>query len=331
MNILITGAAGYIGSHSTVELIQAGHHIVMLDNLINSHKVSVNCIEKITGKNVPFIECDLRNTVLVESVLRDYMIDAVIHFAGLKSVSESIKYPIEYTANNIQSTISLLIAMKNSNIKTLVFSSSATVYGEPKYLPLDELHPVSAVNPYGRNKLHIEEMLIDLVASDPLWKIISLRYFNPVGAHESGLIGENPIGIPNNLFPFISKVAAGELPYLKVYGGDYPTYDGTGIRDYIHVMDLAEGHLAALRYINKSAGYLTVNLGAGFGVSVLEVIKMYELVSHKKINYEVVERRPGDVAMCYANVDKAKLFLNWTPKRNLNAMCASAWYFQNKL
>lgn len=330
MNILLTGGAGYIGSHASVVLSEAGHQVVILDNFCNSHRKVLDSIAKILGKTIPCVDGDIRDTNLVQKTLQAYQIDGVIHLAGLKAVSESVQKSIQYADNNVCGTISLLKAMSQVDVKMLVFSSSATVYGEPNYLPLDELHPTNAINPYGRNKLHIEEMLSDIVVSDGTWKIIALRYFNPVGAHDSGLIGENPKGIPNNLVPFVAKVATGELNCLNVYGGDYPTPDGTGIRDYIHVMDLVEGHLCALNYISKHDGYHVVNLGTGVGTSVLQMLENYERASLKKIIYRVLARRPGDVASCYAKVEKAKLMLGWTAKRSIFEMCLSSWNCQIK-
>ena len=328
MNILLTGGAGYIGSHAAVVLTEAGHQVVILDNFCNSHRSILDRLAKLLGKTLPCVDGDIRDADLVQKALQDFKIDAVMHFAGLKAVGESVQKPIEYFDNNVSGTISLLKAMEKANVKTLVFSSSATVYGEPQYLPLDEVHPTSSTNPYGRNKLHIEEMLSDVVAADQSWRVISLRYFNPVGAHESGLIGEDPNGIPNNLVPYVAKVAAGELPSLSVFGNDYDTPDGTGVRDYIHVMDLVEGHLAALDYIDQHSGYHVVNLGTGVGRSVLEMVKAYELASFKKIVYRVLARRPGDVASCYAKVDKANSMLGWKAKRSIVDMCASSWHWQ---
>jgi UDP-glucose 4-epimerase len=321
MNILLTGGAGYIGSHTAVVLSEAGHDVVIFDNFCNSQKDVLGNIKKILGKELNCIEGDIRNTALVIKTLKNHQIDAVIHFAGLKAVGESIENPIEYYANNVQGTISLLEAMKAVNIKTLVFSSSATVYGNPEYLPIDENHPTSATNAYGRSKLHIEEMLRDVSGSDLEWKIICLRYFNPVGSHDSGLIRENPNGIPNNLMPYISKIIAGELPMLNIYGNDYPTIDGTGVRDYIHVMDLAEGHLAALKFLDANFGWHATNLGTGVGHSVLEMIRASEEGCRKKINFSFVPRRPGDVASCYADVKKAKQELAWVSKRTIQEMC----------
>jgi UDP-glucose 4-epimerase len=328
MNILLTGGAGFIGSHAAVVLTEAGHQVVILDNFSNSHPGVLERLAKILGKAVPCVEGDIRDTALVKKVLEDYKVDAVMHFAGLKAVAESVQRPMEYANNNVGGTISLLTAMAQARVKALVFSSSATVYGEPHYLPLDESHPTSSTNPYGRNKLHIEEMLSDVVAADQSWRVISLRYFNPVGAHESGLIGEDPNGIPNNLVPYVAKVANGELPSLNVFGNDYDTPDGTGVRDYIHVMDLVEGHLSALDYIGQHSGYDVVNLGTGLGTSVLEMVKAYELASLKKIVYRVLVRRPGDVASCYAKVDKANTMLGWKAKRSIVDMCTSSWHFQ---
>lgn len=330
MNILLTGGAGYIGSHTAVVLSQTGHEVVLLDNFRNSRRSVLDRLNKILGKELPCIEGDVRDTALVTRVLQDYKIDAIIHFAGLKAVAESVEKPIDYYANNVQGTISLLEAMKSADIKTLVFSSSATVYGDPKYLPIDENHPTGATNAYGRSKLHIEEMLKDISCSDPKWKIICLRYFNPVGAHESGLIGEDPNGLPNNLMPFIAQVASGKLPYLKVYGDDYPTPDGTGVRDYIHVMDLAEGHLAALIYLKDKYGLDVINLGTGHGSSVLEVIKAFNDATGIVIPYKLAGKRQGDVAYSYASGAKAKQNLKWTSRRLIEEACLSLWKFQNR-
>jgi UDP-glucose 4-epimerase len=331
MNILLTGGAGYIGSHAVVVLSEAGHQVVILDNFCNSHRSVLECLAKILGKTVPCVEGDIRDTALIKKTLKDYQINAVIHFAGLKAVGESVQTPIEYFDNNVGGTISLLKAMRASNIKTLVFSSSATVYGAPQYLPLDENHPTQATNPYGRSKLHIEEILADVVESDSTWHITCLRYFNPVGAHESGLIGENPNGIPNNLMPYIAQVALGKLPHLNVYGNNYDTPDGTGVRDYIHVMDLAEGHLAALNFIEQQSGLHVFNLGTSKASSVLEMVKAFEEVSCGPIPLKVMARRMGDVATCYAKVDKASYDLGWKATRTLQEMCASTWNFQKNI
>ena len=329
MKILLTGGAGYIGSHTAVALANSGHTPIIFDNFCNSQKSVLQRLEEIIQKPVTAIEGDVRNTALVEKILREQQIDAVIHFAGLKAVGESVQKPIEYYANNVQGTISLLEAMRLASVKDLVFSSSATVYGDPQYLPIDEHHPLSATNAYGRSKLHIEEMLRDLAISDPAWKIMCLRYFNPVGAHQSGLIGEDPSGIPNNLMPFIQQVAVGTLPQLKIFGNDYATIDGTGVRDYIHVMDLAEGHLAALDHLNQHPGWSTFNLGTGKGTSVLQMIAAFERSTGVHIPHEFVPRRVGDIAACYAAVNQAKKDLSWSAKRTLEEMCASGHQWQN--
>lgn len=326
MNILLTGGAGYIGSHTTVVLSQAGHEVVLLDNFCNSKKSVLERLKKIMGKALPFVEGDVRDTKLVTRLLQDYKINAVIHFAGLKAVGESTEKPIEYYANNVQGTISLLEAMKLTNVKTLVFSSSATVYGYPLYLPIDEKHPTSATNAYGRSKLHIEEMLKDVADSDSEWTIVCLRYFNPVGAHESGLIGEDPSGMPNNLMPYIAQVALSNLPHLNIYGNDYPTEDGTGVRDYIHIDDLALGHLAAIKIL-KQLSFVTINLGTGRGYSVLEMIRAFEIASGKTIPYIYSAQRPGDVASCYADPTLAKKILGWSALYGIERMCRDAWHW----
>jgi len=328
MNILLTGGAGYIGSHTAVVLVEAGHDVVLLDNFCNSKKNVLEQLQKILGEVIPCVDADIRDSALVTKTLQDFSIDAVIHFAGLKAVGESAEKPIEYYANNVQGTISLLEAMKLTNVKNLVFSSSATVYGDPQYLPIDENHPTGSTNAYGRSKLHIEEMLKDIANSDSEWKIICLRYFNPVGAHQSGSIGENPQGIPNNLMPYIAQVALGKLPQLNVYGNDYPTADGTGVRDYIHVVDLAEGHLAALEYITYRSGWIAVNLGTGRGTSVLEMVSNFEKANNINLPFTIVGRRIGDIASCYANVDLAKNMLGWSAKRSLQSMCFTSWEWQ---
>ena len=328
MNILLTGGTGYIGSHTAVVLIEAGHKVVLFDNLTSSRQDVVDRLESITNQNIPFVEGDVRDTLLLSRTIKDYQVDAVIHFAGLKAVGESVEKPLEYFDNNVGGTISLLKAMQENQVKTLVFSSSATVYGEPQYLPIDESHPTSATNPYGRTKLHIEEMLQDVVTSDSAFGVVCLRYFNPVGAHESGLIGESPNGIPNNLMPFVSQVAAGKRAKVNVCGGDYPTVDGTGVRDYIHVLDLASGHLAAINFLAGKKGWHAINLGTGFGSSVLEMIGQFASSSARSIPYEVVGRRPGDVASCYASAEKAEKLLKWKATRDLKSMCSSAWKWQ---
>ncbi len=331
MNILLTGGAGYIGSHTAVVLATAGNKVVLLDNLSNSNADAVRYLENILQSPITFIQADVRDTEKLKQVLVEHQIDAVIHFAGLKAVGESVAKPIEYYANNIQGTISLLQAMSSANIKKLVFSSSATVYGDPQYLPIDEEHPLKATNPYGRSKLHIEEILSDVACSDKDWRIICLRYFNPVGAHESGLIGENPRGMPNNLIPFIMQVAAGKHDELKIFGNDYSTRDGTGVRDYIHVMDLAEGHKAALDFLDKTSGWHAINLGTGTGYSVMEILKMFETTNNKAIPFEVTKRRDGDIAECYSNPEKAKQTLHWIARHSLADMCASGWKYQSQL
>lgn len=332
MNILLTGGTGYIGSHTAVVLVEAGgHNVVLFDDLSNSQKDVVSRLKQITGKAIPFVEGDVREKLLLSKTIKDYKIDAVIHFAGLKAVGESVERPLEYFDNNVGGTISLLKAMHENSVKKLVFSSSATVYGEPQYLPIDEDHPTSATNPYGRTKLHIEEMLQDVVAADEASGVVCLRYFNPVGAHESGLIGESPNGTPNNLMPFVSQVAAGKRAKVNVFGDDYPTADGTGVRDYIHVLDLASGHLAAINFLAGMKGWHAINLGTGYGSSVLEMISQFALSSGQSIPYEFVGRRPGDVASCYASAEKAERLLNWKATRDLKSMCSSAWKWQESL
>lgn len=326
--LLITGGAGYIGSHSAVVLSKVGHQLVLYDNLSNSSDAVLKKLAQITGQPITFIKGDVRDTELLEGTLIAHQIEAVVHFAGLKAVGESVEKPVDYYANNVQGTISLLQAMQSAQVKTLVFSSSATVYGEPQYLPLDESHPSSATNPYGRSKLHIEEMLNDVAVSDPAWRMACLRYFNPVGAHEIGLIGESPNGVPNNLMPYIAQVAAGQRAELSVFGDDYPTADGTGVRDYIHVMDLAEGHAAALAFLSQTTGWHTINLGTGKGYSVLDMIQAFEKASGQRVPYKIVARRAGDVAACYADPHKASEVLNWRATRTLDDMCASTWRFQ---
>ena len=340
-NILLTGGTGYIGSHTAVVLVEAGYQVHLYDNLFNSNAAVLDQLAVITGKEIPFIEGDVRDTEQLQQSLKANCINSVIHFAGLKAVGESIEKPIQYYDNNIAGTISLLKAMESAGTENLVFSSSATVYGDPQYLPLDEAHPTSAENPYGRSKLHIEEILADLIRAViqpesriPEWKIANLRYFTPVGAHDSGLIGEDPNGIPNNLMPYIAQVASGKLPFLNVFGDDYDTPDGTGVRDYIHIMDLAEGHLAALRKLEKltakPAQMHTYNLGTETGYSVLEMVHAFEKASGQPVTYKITERRPGDIATCYAKAEKAQNELGWHAKRTLEQMCRSIWKFQQK-
>lgn len=326
--ILVTGGAGYIGSHTCVELLNAGHDVVVFDNFSNSHPEALRRVQTITGKTLQVVEGDIRDQAALEEVIRRFGCTAVVHFAGLKAVGESVEQPLEYYDNNVIGTHRLLQAMGNCGVKTMVFSSSATVYGEPQFLPLTEDHPLSATNPYGRTKLFIEEMLRDLYRSDPTWRIGILRYFNPVGAHESGLIGEDPQGIPNNLMPFVAQVAIGRRDSLKVWGNDYPTPDGTGVRDYIHVVDLASGHLKALaRLIEPQC--IAINLGTGRGYSVLDVINAFSRVGNCPVPYEVAPRRPGDVAACYADPSFAETQLGWKAEKDLDLMCLDAWRWQS--
>lgn len=328
MTILVTGGAGYIGSHTCVQLLEAGHEILVLDNLSNSSEVSLDRVKQITGKAVPFVNGDIRDSQCLERVFAENDISAVIHFAGLKAVGESCELPLKYYDNNISGTIVLCQAMQKAGVKKIVFSSSATVYGDPASVPIREDFPTSTTNPYGRSKLIIEEILQDLKASDDEWEIALLRYFNPVGAHESGLIGEDPNGIPNNLLPYISQVAIGKLPKLSVFGGDYPTPDGTGVRDYIHVVDLANGHLRALEALNGNL--ITCNLGTGSGYSVLEMVKAFEVASGKTVAYEISARRPGDIAECYADPAHARTTLGWLADKGLPEMMRDAWRWQSQ-
>lgn len=329
MNILVTGGAGYIGSHTCVELLEAGHTIVVFDDFSNSHPESLVRVEQITGRRPILVEADIRDQAAIEQALRRYQCDAVIHFAGMKAVGESVEKPLFYYDCNVIGTHRLLAAMQNCGVRTLVFSSSATVYGEPERLPLTEDHPLSATNPYGRSKLFIEDMLRDVYRADPSWRIAILRYFNPVGAHESGLIGENPQGIPNNLMPFVAQVAVGRREYLNVWGNDYPTSDGTGVRDYIHVVDLALGHLKALHWLDAPK-CCEINLGTGNGYSVLEVVKAFEQASGQAVPYRISPRRAGDVAACYADPSRAERDLGWRAQRGLERMCRDHWNWQNR-
>ena len=328
MNVLLTGGTGYIGSHTAVVLTNAGHRVTLFDNLCNSQRDLVSRLEEITGQAMDFVEGDVRDTALLSSTFKQYNIDAVIHFAGLKAVGDSVAHPLDYFATNVQGSISLLQAMQANEIKTLVFSSSATVYGEPQYLPYDEAHPTNAINPYGRTKLHVEEMLSDLAASDPTWSIAVLRYFNPVGAHDSALIGELPTGVPNNLMPYLVQVASGRQEALRVFGSDYDTCDGTGERDYIHVMDLAEGHMAALNFLADNTGWHAVNLGTGSATSVLALVDTFASATGKTIPVNMVARRAGDLPAYYANPTKAKQLLGWRAKRSVEEMCVSAWRWE---
>jgi UDP-glucose 4-epimerase len=328
MNILVTGGMGYIGSHTCVELLNAGHNVVILDNLSNSDPGVQARIEKITGKPVGFVNADIRDRVAVEAAFDAHKTDAVIHFAGLKAVGESVAQPLRYYDNNVTGSIVLFETMQKFDVRTLVFSSSATVYGDPASVPITEDFPLSATNAYGRSKLMIEEMLRDLARAEPSWHIALLRYFNPVGAHESGLIGEEPQGIPNNLLPYIAQVATGQRAQLSVYGGDWPTPDGTGMRDYIHVVDLAIGHVRTLDKLATSSGVVTYNLGTGRGNSVLEMVRAFEQASGKSIPYQIVARRPGDIAKCYADPTRARDELGWTATRDIAQMCADSWRYQ---
>ncbi|MGG7620215.1 UDP-glucose 4-epimerase GalE [Bacillus coreaensis] len=328
MAILVTGGAGYIGSHTCIELLHAGHEIVVLDNFINSKPEAIRRITEITGCSFKFYNHDLLDENSLEEVFLENNIEAVIHFAGLKAVGESIYHPLQYYHNNISSTLVLCKMMKKFNVKKLVFSSSATVYGVPEYFPISEDSPLGALNPYGRTKLMLEEILQDLYKSDNNWSISILRYFNPIGAHDSGQIGEDPNGVPNNLMPYIAQVAVGKLKKLNVFGNQYPTKDGTGVRDYIHVVDLALGHLKALEKITYSTGIEVYNLGTGKGYSVLDIISAFEKASGKKIPFEIVDSRPGDVAVCYADPLKAKKKLGWIAKMGIDEMCEDAWRWQ---
>ncbi len=327
--ILVTGGTGYIGSHTCVELIQAGRSVVLLDNLSNSHVEVLQRIERITGVRPIFVEGDVRDRGLLDHLFAEHKPASVIHFAGLKAVGESVEKPLEYYDNNVRGTLELLAAMRQASVRTLVFSSSATVYGDPQSVPIREDFPVSATNPYGRSKLIAEEILGDLIKAEPGWKIARLRYFNPVGAHASGLIGEDPNGIPNNLMPYISQVAVGRRERLAVFGGDYPTPDGTGVRDYIHVVDLAHGHLAALDALDRTGGLITVNLGTGKGYSVLDMVKAFEQASGRAIPYQIAPRRAGDVAQCYADPGLAAGLLGWHAQHGIDAMCADTWRWQS--
>lgn len=328
MNILLTGGAGYIGSHTCIELIKAGHTAVIADNLYNSKKESVNRVEKITGAKIPFYEIDVCDYNSLKKLFSENKIDAVIHFAGLKAVGESCEIPLKYYRNNLDSTLTLLEVMREFDCHNIVFSSSATVYGVPKTVPLVETMPTSCTNPYGYTKLMNEQILTDAAKADPDLSVVLLRYFNPIGAHESGTIGENPNGIPNNLMPYITQVAVGKLPQLGVFGDDYPTQDGTGVRDYIHVVDLAKGHVKAIDYAKNHKGTEIVNLGTGTGYSVLDIVKAFINVNGVDIPYVIKPRRAGDVAECYADPAKALEILNWKAEKNLEDMCRDSWRWQ---
>jgi len=330
MKILITGGAGYIGSHTIVELLNNNHEVVVIDNLSNSSRESLRRVEEITGKDIVFHEVDLRDQDMLDSIFNTHTFDAVIHFAGLKSVGESVSRALYYYQNNLESTLALLETMKQFDVKKLVFSSSATVYGTPSSLPVKEDAPKSATNPYGQTKLMIEQILEDIAQTNEGWNITSLRYFNPIGSHESGKIGEDPNGIPNNILPYISQVAAGKLEKVNVFGDDYDTPDGTGVRDYIHVADLAEAHLAALNHLDHPNVYKAYNIGSGTNVSVLELITAFEKASGKKIPFEIVGRRPGDIASCYGDPSLANAELDWKTKRSIQDGCDSAWKWQSQ-
>lgn len=328
--LLVTGGAGYIGSHTTLALLQAGHEVVVLDNLCNSSAESLRRVGEIAGRQALFVRGDIRDRGLLDQLLAQHRIDAVLHFAGLKAVGESVREPLAYYENNVAGTVNLCQAMAAADVFRLVFSSSATVYGEPEQMPISEEQPTGMpTNPYGRSKLMVEELLRDLAKSDPRWAIALLRYFNPVGAHESGRIGEDPNGIPNNLLPYVAQVAVGKLKELSVFGNDYPTPDGTGVRDYIHVVDLADGHLRALEAIAGQAGIHTWNLGTGCGYSVLEMVRAFEQASGRPVPYSIAPRRPGDIAECWADPSRARSELGWQAERGLEQMMVDAWRWQS--
>lgn len=330
MYILLTGGAGYIGSHTYIELVKAGFKPVILDNFSNSKPEVFNRVRTITGQEIEWVKADVRDRAALDEVFAKWSFSAVVHFAGWKAVGESVAKPLEYYDNNVVGTLRLLEAMKAANVRNLVFSSSATVYGDPHTVPILEDFPLSATNPYGRSKLMVEDMLRDLRVAEPEWNIALLRYFNPVGAHESGLIGEDPQGIPNNLMPFVSQTAVGKRAQLSVFGGDYPTPDGTGVRDYIHVVDLAIGHVKALQKLTSNPGNITVSLGTGVGYSVLDMVKAFEQASGKPVPYQIVARRAGDIAACYANPDKALAVLGWRAEKTLQDMCNDSWRWQSQ-
>ncbi len=331
MAILVTGGAGYIGSHTCIELINAGYDVVVLDNLSNSSEKSLDRVAQITGKKIPFYQVDILDKEGTNEIFEKEAIDSVIHFAGLKAVGESVSKPLEYYHNNITGTLLLCDVMRNHNVKNIIFSSSATVYGDPAFVPITEECPKGKItNPYGQTKSMLEQILTDLKVADPEWNVVLLRYFNPIGAHESGLIGEDPKGIPNNLLPYIAQVAVGKLPCLGVFGDDYDTVDGTGVRDYIHVVDLARGHVKALKKIEDKSGVNVYNLGTGKGYSVLQVVKAFEKACGKPIPYVIKPRRPGDIAACYADASKAKAELGWEAEFDIERMCVDAWRWQSQ-
>jgi len=326
----VTGGAGYIGSHTVVLLIEAGHEVIVFDNFSNASNESIKRVERIVGQSIELIEGDIRNRDNLKAVFEHHQIDAVIHFAGLKAVGESVELPLKYYDNNVHGTVVLCEVMAEYGCKSIIFSSSATVYGDPHITPIKEDFPVSATNPYGRSKLMVEEILRDLYVADPTWKIVLLRYFNPVGTHISGTIGEDPNGIPNNLMPFIAQTAVGKRECLSVFGGDYDTKDGTGVRDYIHVVDLSEGHLKALERLEDFSEVMTINLGTGNGYSVLEMVHAFEKASGQKVPYKIVERRAGDIATCFAEPAYAKEILGWEAKKGIDEMCEDTWRWQSK-
>ena len=328
--ILVTGGAGFIGSHTCVELLDAGYGVVVVDNLVNSNAASLKRVEQITGKKLAFYKADVRDETALARIFDEHAITGAIHFAALKSVGESVAKPIEYYRNNMDSLLVLLDTMRARDVKKIVFSSSATVYGVPKSVPIDETFPLSATNPYGQSKLIAEQVLRDLEISDAAWRIATLRYFNPVGAHESGLIGEDPAGVPNNLMPFVAQVAVGKLERLRIFGSDYATHDGTGVRDYIHVVDLARGHIKALDALEALDSSFVVNLGTGQGYSVLDVVKAFEAASGKPVPYELVGRRPGDIAECFADPAAAAKLLGWQAEHGIERMCADHWRWQSQ-
>lgn len=331
MNVLLTGGTGYIASHTAIVLAHAGHRVVLLDNLANSNAEVVHRIEQLVSGRITFVRADIRDRESLSTVLHKQAIDAVFHFAGSKAVGESGVLPLDYYDNNVGGTLSLLASMRACGTRTLIFSSSATVYGQPRYLPIDELHPIQPTNPYGRTKRHIEEILIDLCAADNDWRVICLRYFNPAGAHPSGQVGENPRDQPSNLMPMVAQVASGRQPILEIFGNDYETPDGTGVRDYIHVMDLAEGHAAALEYASTCPGFHLFNLGTGRGHGVMEIVQAYEAICGRVIPRSFGPRRTGDVPACYADATRAERELGWKATRTLREMCESSWAYEQSL
>ncbi|HIQ71030.1 MAG TPA: UDP-glucose 4-epimerase GalE [Candidatus Onthenecus intestinigallinarum] len=330
MNILLTGGAGFIGTHTCVELLSSGHDVVIADNFYNSSPEAVRRVEEITGRSVKLYDIDVCDPAKVDALFAENQIDAVIHFAAYKAVGESVSKPLEYYRNNLDCTLTVCEAMRRHGVKRFIFSSSATVYGIPDHMPLDETMPTSCTNPYGWTKYMNERILTDIAKANPEWSVVLLRYFNPIGAHESGRIGEMPNGIPNNLLPYITQVAAGKLDHLSVFGNDYPTHDGTGVRDYIHVVDLAKGHVAAAAYAQTHTGVEVINLGTGTGYSVLDIVHAFERVNGVKVPYQIVPRRPGDIAECWADPKKAKELLGWQAEKNLEDMCRDSWRWQSQ-